>query len=207
MQGLNYKLIMITSTWEYTITFGCWFHGGYIKLLLYFTSDLVVWPAQSNTLWSTQRCHVRAAGCEHGSLGSASHKRPALVWSSSSNRTLRWRQTREIASQTEPVQNSEMFPTLYLVHRLLAGSRSARLFFYIQFNFSKLYLKIIINHWKSHSGFILVEDGIRNTCDNENSRKGDIVLLFKRWSNAVVEVTALDAVCHFFDFIAVSVVR
>ena len=24
-----------TSTWEYTITFGCWFHGGYIKL--YFT--------------------------------------------------------------------------------------------------------------------------------------------------------------------------
>ena len=25
---------MPTSTWEYTITFGCWFHGGYIKLYL-----------------------------------------------------------------------------------------------------------------------------------------------------------------------------
>ena len=32
---------MPSRIWEYTITFGCWFYGGYIKLLLYFTFSLL----------------------------------------------------------------------------------------------------------------------------------------------------------------------
>ena len=48
---------MPTSTWEYTITFGCWFHGGLYKSLLYYFLKLQTvaeWDDFSTTTWMTE---------------------------------------------------------------------------------------------------------------------------------------------------------